>query len=909
MILNAGYIRSDITAMWPSRLDSSLKKNTSSDHTAEKTPEPLKIASVLMTVQTGTRLGPYEILKPLGAGGMGEVWRARDTRLGREVAIKVLPEELSADSGRLRRFEKEAQAASALNHPNIITVYDVGSSGPTSYIAMELVEGVTLRQLLAEGSMSLKKLLAIASQIAEGLAKAHGVGIVHRDLKPENVMVTRDGFAKILDFGLAKLAHPEMDGAGSQIMTLTRGTEPGVVMGTVAYMSPEQALGKALDFRSDQFSFGSMLYEMVTGRKAFDRASGPETMAAIIREEPEPLSASAPATPVPLRWIVERCLAKDPEERYASTRDLAPDLSRLRAGVSEASAPGLLAAPAPRRGLKPWLVPVAVALLAGAAIGVLVTRRGPDPAADYHAVTFRRGTVGRARFAPDGQTIVYGAEWEGRPTELYSTRADSPEARTLIPNADVASISSSGKMAVTIFQDPARPTVAEMSLAGGAPRGIVEGVWQADWTPDGQKLAVIRKNKLEFPVGKVFGAATEGMSLASIRFSPDGRQIAAVENLRSESEGASLVVFDVPSGKKRTVSSGWGFASPGLAWHPRTGEIWFSPRDVQPGSVLMVCAVDPSTGKSRVVARPPGIAVVQDIAPDGRVLMKVDDWHESVMYGQIGSTAETNLSWLDFSKVMDISDDGKMLLLDESGRGGGARGSIYIRKSDGSAATRLGDGRPLAMSPDGKWIIAVPGTTPDRLILLPTGAGESKVLRTEGLQYASAVWMPDGHRFLFTARAVEKPYRVYVQDISGNAPRLFAPEGFGIGGPVSPDGKTAILNRSGVPPDAPGANWFFFPVEGGGVPRAIPGLGEDVDDLLRWDATGRSVYLRKGSPHTEIWRLDVGSGRQEKIGAIEPSDATGTDGLDTIYLTPDGKTYAYSIQRRLSTVYVVTGLR
>jgi eukaryotic-like serine/threonine-protein kinase len=864
-----------------------------------------------MTVQSGTRLGPYEIQSPLGAGGMGEVYRARDTRLGREVAIKVLPEALSADIGRLRRFEKEAQAASALNHPNIITVYDIGSSGPTSYIAMELVEGVTLRQLLADGPMSLKKLIAIASQVAEGLAKAHGVGIVHRDLKPENVMVTRDGFAKILDFGLAKLTQPEdSSGGGTQAPTVSGGTEPGIVVGTVAYMSPEQALGKPVDFRSDQFSFGSMLYEMVAGRKAFTRASGPETMAAIIREEPEPLSSVAPATPVPLRWIVERCLAKDMEERYASTRDLARDLARLREGISEASSSEAFAATAaPLRTLRPRLLLTTLALLAGAAIGVLVTRRGPDPAADYHAVTFRRGTVGRARFAPDGQTIVYGAEWEGRPTELYSTRADSPEARTLIPNADVASISSSGKMAVTIFQDPARPTVAEMSLAGGAPREIVEGVWQADWTPDGQKLAVIRKNKLEFPVGKVFGAATEGMSLASIRFSPDGRQIAAVENLRSESEGASLVVFDVPSGKKRTVSSGWGFASPGLAWHPRTGEIWFSPRDVEPGSVLMVCAVDPSTGKSRVVARPPGIAVVQDIAPDGRVLMKVDDWHESVMYGQIGSTAETNLSWLDFSKVMDISDDGKMLLLDESGRGGGARGSIYIRKSDGSAATRLGDGRPLAMSPDGKWIIAVPGTTPDRLILLPTGAGESKVLRTEGLQYASAVWMPDGRRFLFTARAVEKPYRVYVQDVSGDVPRLFAPEGFGIGGPVSPDGKTAILNRSGVPPGAPGVNWFLFPVEGGGVPRPIPGLGEDVDDLLRWDATGRSVYLRKGWPRTEIWRLDIESRRQEKIGAIEPSDATGTDGLDTLYLTPDGKTYAYSIQRRLSTVYVVTGLR
>jgi WD40 repeat protein len=859
-----------------------------------------------MTLPIGRKLGPYEVLSPLGAGGMGEVYRARDARLSREVAIKVLPADVAGDASRLKRFEKEARAASSLNHPNIVTIYDMGETEGLSWIAMELVGGVTLRHALSEGALPLKKLLSIAAQVAEGLAKAHAAGIVHRDLKPENVMVTRDGLAKILDFGLAKLAPLEGGSEkATQAPTVSAGTEPGIVVGTVAYMSPEQALGKTVDFRSDQFSLGSMLYEMAAGRKTFARASGPETLAAIIREEPEPLSAAAPATPVPLRWIVERCLAKDPEDRYASTRDLARDLSRLRDGISEASAPWATSAPASGRAFRPWLVPAAAALLAGAAIGALVTRRGADPVADYHAVTFRRGDIGSARFAPDGQTIVYGAEWEGKTAELFSTRADSTEARTLIPNANVASISSTGKMAVALFHDPAPPTLAEMSLAGGAPREIVEGAFFADWTPDGQSLAVIRKNKLEFPVGKVFGAATEGAGLASIRFSPDGRQIAAVENLRSESEGAAVVVFDVASGKKRTVSSGWGFAALGLAWHPQTGEIWFSPRDVAPGSVLMVCAVDPSTGKSRVVARPPGIASVQDIAPDGRVLMKVDDWHESVMFGQVGSTAEANLSWLDFSRVVDLSDDGKTLLIQEGGRGGGARGSIYLRKADGSPATRLGDGRPLALSPDGKWVIAVPGTTPDRLLLLPTGAGEPRVLRTEGMRYAGAVWMPDGHRFLFGARTGDNPWRVYSQGISGEAPRPFSPEGFGVGGPVSPDGETAILNRSGAQVEA---NWFFKPVEGGEM-RPIPGLGADVDDVLRWDRTGRSLYLRKGGQHTEIWRMDVGSGRQEKLGAIGPADPTGVEELDTIFLTPDGKTYAYSFQRRLSTLFVVTGLR
>jgi len=301
-----------------------------------------------MSLESGTRLGPYEILSRLGAGGMGEVYRARDARLGRDVAAKVLPPEASRSPERLARFEAEARSASALNHPNIVTIYDIGECEGISYIAMELVEGRTLRSVLTEGPLPARKLLAIASQVADGLAKAHGAGIVHRDLKPENVMVTAEGFAKILDFGLAKLAQPASIGSEQAVQTMSPVTAPGLVMGTVAYMSPEQARGKPVDFRSDQFSLGSMLYEMLTGRPPFARESAPETMAAVIRDEPEPVERAAPRTPVPLRWIVERCLAKDPDERYGSTRDLARDLARLRGGLSEAAdVPPRDSAPAP----------------------------------------------------------------------------------------------------------------------------------------------------------------------------------------------------------------------------------------------------------------------------------------------------------------------------------------------------------------------------------------------------------------------------------------------------------------------------------------------------------------------------------------------------------------------------------
>jgi len=298
-----------------------------------------------MGISPGSRLGPYEILSPLGAGGMGEVYKARDTRLSREVAVKVLPADLSGDADRRARFEQEARSASALNHPNIVTLYDIGTQDGALFIAMEMVEGRSLRELMAGGSLPVRKLLDISVQMADGLAKAHSAGIVHRDLKPENVMVTRDGVAKILDFGLAKTTSTTSDREASQLATET-GTSPGVVLGTVGYMSPEQAAAQPLDFRSDQFAFGSILYEMATGKRAFQRATGVETMSAIIREEPEPVARANPSAPAPLRWIVERCLAKDPEDRYASTRDLARDLASVRDHLSEASVSEPVAAPA-----------------------------------------------------------------------------------------------------------------------------------------------------------------------------------------------------------------------------------------------------------------------------------------------------------------------------------------------------------------------------------------------------------------------------------------------------------------------------------------------------------------------------------------------------------------------------------
>src|SRR5687768_4609003 len=342
---------------------------------------------------------------------MGEVYRARDRRLGREVALKVLPAELSADVDRLARFEQEARSASALNHPNIVTIHEIGRHDETSYISMELVDGKTVRELMAAGPVPIRKLFGIAAQVADGLAKAHAAGIVHRDLKPENVMVSRDGFVKVLDFGLAKLVEPESGSELSAMPTLARAqTHPGVVMGTVAYMSPEQASGEPVDFRSDQFSFGSILYEALGGEKPFSRKTAAETMSAIIREDPKPISALRAEVPLPLRWIVDRCLAKDPEERYASTRDLARDLAGVRDHVSEITGGAELAmrsAPV-RKSKVPMIAAAAAIVLLVVAVGWIASRNRSEKTAapTFRRLTFRSGYLNNARFTPDGQTVV-----------------------------------------------------------------------------------------------------------------------------------------------------------------------------------------------------------------------------------------------------------------------------------------------------------------------------------------------------------------------------------------------------------------------------------------------------------------------------------------------------------------------
>jgi Tol biopolymer transport system component len=660
-----------------------------------------------MSLAAGTRLGPYEVTAPLGSGGMGEVYRARDTRLGREVAVKVLPAGLTADAERLRRFEQEARAASVLNHPNIIAIHDVGTHDGSPYVVTELLEGETLRERINGVALPPRKAVEYAGQVARGLAAAHDRGIVHRDLKPENLFVTRDGRVKILDFGLAKLKGIEAmtDRETRSAADLgDSGTGAGTVLGTVGYMSPEQVRAQPVDHRSDIFSFGAVLYEMLSGRRAFRGASAVETMNAILKEDPPDLSDTNRNLPPALERIVGHCLEKNPEERFQSARDIAFDLDAL----SGQSALAVSRAGSDRRAR--WLKPVAAGLAVVAAVAaafVVGRRTALAPVPDFIPLTFRRGSVDTARFTPDGKTIVFTARWEGKPPEIFSTQQGSPEARSFdLTDAVLVSVSNSGEMAVGLRRPP-RPgrTLARVPVGGGAPREVLDSVDGADWSPDGSSLLVVRRSgprlRIEFPIGKTLYES--GAAIKSVRVSPKGDRVAFTEHVLLTDNRGDVVMVDL-AGKKTILAGGWEDLG-GLAWSPDGREVWFSASNSGADRRLYAVTLD---GKLRLVARVPGNFILHDIASDGRVLVSHGTM-QAVMLGLVpGDTKERDLTWLDFSIAADLSADGKTLLFTEQGVAGGPQYAVYTRGTDGSPAVRLGKGNAQAPLP-GREMGACPG--------------------------------------------------------------------------------------------------------------------------------------------------------------------------------------------------------
>jgi Tol biopolymer transport system component len=861
-----------------------------------------------MTLSTGTRLGPYEILSPIGAGGMGEVYKARDERLKRDVAVKVLPASYSQDADRLRRFEHEAQAAGGLNHPNIMAVYDLGSHEGAPYIVTELLEGETLRARLAGGAIPVRKAIDYAIQTARGLAAAHEKGIVHRDLKPENLFVTNDGRVKILDFGLAKLTQPEGPAAGLTNLPTApaTNTEPGVVMGTLGYMSPEQVKGKPTDQRSDLFSFGAILYEMLSGSRAFHRDSAAETMSAILREEPPDLSSSNKNVQPGLERIVRHCLEKNPEERFYSARDVAFDLEAL-SGLSGAATAATAAPPSGRRRLLPAAAAAAIlAALVCLPLGFLAGKgRGAATPPRFRQLTFRRGTVWTARFGSDGKTVLYSASWDANPTEVFVGSPDSPESRPLgFAGADVLAVAPSGDVAISLKSFVSGEFMRTGTLArasatgGGAPREILEGVEAADWAPNGQDLAVVRGagggTRLEYPIGKTV-YETHGW-IGNPRVGPGGR-VAFMEHPGVGDDGGFPAVIGA-DGKMTALTKAFGSCQ-GLAWSPDGREIWFTAAEVGNRSLYAVSL----SGKLRTLTMVTGSLTLQDVSKDGRALLIDETRRLGCSALAPGAKKERDLSWLDWSRPVAFSRDGKTILFYESGEGGGPGYSTYVRATDGSPAVRLGEGQALGITPDGAWAASVLHKLTDpRVLLYPTGAGQAKPLTPSGLRFRQGFrFMPDGRHVLSGGAEEGKGDRVYLLDVEGGKPRPVTPENYRAVGPITTDGRRFVTRT-------PEGATVIYPVEGG---EPVAAKGFDAGDVaVGWTADDRVLYVvQTRGLGSRIDRLDPLTGRRELWKEIVPADPTGIVRISSVLVSPDGSFYGYAYSRVLSNLFLVEGLK
>jgi Tol biopolymer transport system component len=860
-----------------------------------------------MALAPGTSLGPYTIVGPLGAGGMGEVYRARDARLHREVAVKVLPASFAADSERLRRFEQEARATGQLNHPNIVAVYDIGTHDGTPYVVEELLEGDTLRARLAAGALPARKAIDYARQVAAGLAAAHQKGIVHRDLKPENLFVTHDGHLKILDFGLAKvtLVREALSSAPTEA-----GTGAGVILGTVGYMSPEQVRGQPADHRSDLFSFGSVLYEMLAGRPAFSAGSSVETMNAILKEEPPDLDRTVTDLPPGLGRVVQHCLEKSPEERFQSARDLGFQLEAL-SGISSGSISQIRAADeAGRPGIFGarillWPAVVAALVLAAAAWWAGRSIRPAETEATYTQMTFRPGVISAARFAPDGETVVYSAAWDGKPTAIFTTRSGSPESRQLdLPPADVVSISRSGDLAILL--DPhftigweRSGTLARVPLAGGAPREVMQEVEDADWAPEGDALAVVRavggRYRLEYPIGKVLYETPVWMNCP--RFSPDGKLIAFIDHGTKGDDRGRIGVVDL-AGHVRFLTDAFA-STAGVAWTREGRAVWFSAGRI--GNVRAVHEVD-LEGRQRVVDGAPTGMTLADVSAAGRTLIVRDNARRGIIGTSPGDPVERDLSWLDWSRPAALTRDGRQVLFEEQGQGGGPNYSVYLRPTDGGPAVRLGSGWALDLSPDGRWALTASLEETNTLTFLPTGAGEPRTVRMPGFQFRNGLYLSDGRRLIVLATEPGHTQRFYVLDPeSGAPPRPITAEGVGVFAAPSPDGKRLAAETIG------GAAQIW-PMDGGD-PAPLPG-SQPGDLPAIWSADGRTLYVTvKQERSARLDAIDVATGRRTLVRSVAPADPAGIVAVDFIALPADARNYVYSYRRVLSALYQVDGLQ
>ncbi len=860
-------------------------------------------------MQVGSRLGPYEILSPLGAGGMGEVYRATDTRLERDVAIKALPPHLAADPDRLARFQREAKVLASLSHPNIAAIHDLEEVNGQRYLVLELVEGESLANRLKRGPVPVIEALTIARQIAEALEAAHEKGIIHRDLKPGNVMVTPQDRVKVLDFGLARTADGATSSANAAALpdspTVTTPvvhspTIPGVIMGTAGYMSPEQARGKPVDKRSDIFSFGCVLYEMLTGSGLFAGETVTDSLGAILHREPDWTRLPSTASPR-ARDLLANCLAKDRKNRLHDISDARIEIDRVLSGRDATHAGAAI----PRRGreLLAWSLAVLFALGAGVAWFAARRQRVPPGPSAFRKLNIRSEAVFRAAFSPDGKTVVYSAAGSGNTPEIFVVRPESPEPQPLgLKQTHLLSVSSRGDLAVLtnaeyVAQRLFTGTLARVPIGGGTPRQLLERVREADWAPDGERLAIIRevdgKDRLEFPIGNVLRETTGYFS--DLRFNPGGDHIAYFEHPWKFDDRGSVNIIDLKGNSTMLADGYWGME--GIAWSPDGGEVFYSASTG--GTHLALFAVRQG-GVAHVVYPIPGENTIHDISREGRWLITQDTQFDGIMIRVPGSESEREVSWLDWSWGGRLSEDGRTVAFTCGSAIMGPNYGVCVRATDGSPAQHLGEGGTMDISRDGKWVLAQIATSPPTLIAYPVGPGEPVRFERAGLgTYTSGSWFRDGLRVLVNAAEPGKGLRFYVQEFKldggGGAPRAVTPEGTR-DGRLSPD-EHSIIARG------PTGAFAVFPIDGGNA-RPVKGLMND-DWLITWCADGTSVLAsRSASVPCLVERVDLESGQRTPFRTLAPPNLSGVRHISPICFSDDLNSYVYDWERYISKIFV-----
>ncbi len=855
-----------------------------------------------MQLKAGTRLGPYEILGPLGAGGMGEVYRAQDPRLSREVALKVLPPQFTGDSDRMRRFEQEARAAGMLNHPNILTIYDIGSVDGNVYVVSELLIGRTLRERMKESPIPVRKVTDYSLQMARGLSAAHDKGIVHRDLKPENIFITQDSRVKILDFGLAKLTAPEpASGQHSVLQTIDAGTEPGVMLGTMGYMSPEQVRGRNVDHRSDIFSFGAILYEMLSSRRAFPGDTSADVITAILKGEPQDVISSGVQLPPGLQHVVQHCLEKDPEERFQSIRDLAFQLEMISgiSGTAASSASVPAAAQTHKNRTKLGLLPLALlfVLVIGGFAGryLFPSKSNPAASTSMPQVSFQKltdipGTEYQPSLSPDGKSFVYVSRQKGS-ADIFSSRVGGRSATNLTQNSSAddtqPAFSPSGDQ-IAFRSERDGGGIFVMEAGGESVRRLTDLGFFPAWSPDGKEIAFSTVNNDPLHGG---GDATlwivnvetgqkrvllEGRDSTAPTWAPQGNRL-AYWGLKGNSGQRDLWTAGV-SGKDAVVVTDDSPVDWNPVWSP-DGKFLYFISDRSGSMNLQRVPIDEQTGKLQ--GKPENVitpsAWIESISfssnPNQLVYAAFDNRSEiekmsfDPVQEKITSLPQDVTSSTDFFDVAQVSPDGEWLTFFT----GWPQQDIYVIRTDGSEKTKLTDDhfrdRYPSWSPDGKSIAFMSDRSGqyEQWLIQRDGSGLTQATNDSLVSWTPRI-SPDGKyvitnnengTYLFDASS-GVPWRksAVLPDLPGNAANPFS------GAFWSPDGKSI----AGVRVEATD-QIILYSVENRQYKLIAipPRIGDREAALAGWFSDNRRFLFLSGRA---LYIVDTDSGSVRKIAEL-----------------------------------------